>query len=412
LAEDVTEFDNLVARPFLRPVYQPVVDLAAGQPVAVEALARWPQLGIGPEQAFAWASDVGRLEELDLACRTAAVEDAIAHGLPDGFSLFVNIEPSVLGPATLGHLLDLASTGPDIVAEITERSILDRPAELLSNVRDLRAAGCAIALDDVGAVPDSLSLLPFLAPDIVKLDMSLVQQRPEGDRAATVTAVAAYAERTGAIVLAEGIETQRDLNQALALGATLGQGWYLGRPGPLEAYEPVGRRLPLGAGIPTAPTTPFDLLNPQQLRVGSKEVLLGISRHIEQQGSRLTTPPVVLSAFQDAERFTPATAIRYERLARRCPLVVALANGLNHEPAPGVRGADLAADDPLHQEWTVVAVGTHYTGALIAKDLGDPGPDLERRFLFTLTHDHGTVLAAATSLLSRVQPQASSVFLR
>jgi EAL domain-containing protein (putative c-di-GMP-specific phosphodiesterase class I) len=408
----MTEFNELVTRRFLRPVYQPVIDLAGGQPVAVEALARWPELGIGPEQAFAWASDLGRLDELDLACRTAAVEDAMSYGLPAGFSLFVNIEPSVLGPATIGHLLDLASTGPNIVAEITERSILDRPAELLANVRDLRAAGCAIALDDVGAVPDSLSLLPFLAPDIVKLDMSLVQQRPDGERAATVTAVAAYAERTGAIVLAEGIETQRDLGQALALGATLGQGWYLGRPGPLAHFEPVGRALPLGPGIPVAPITPFDLLNPQQLRIGTKDVLLGISHHIEQQGSRLTTPPVILSAFQDAERFTPATAVRYEQLARRCPLVVALASGLTHEPAPGVRGADLAADDPLHQEWTVVAVGTHYTGALIARDLGDTGPDLERRFLFTLTHNHNTVLAAATSLLSRVQPQASTVALR
>jgi EAL domain-containing protein (putative c-di-GMP-specific phosphodiesterase class I) len=405
----VMDFCNLVARRFLRPLYQPVVDLATGQPVAVEALARWPELGIGPMEAFAWASELGRLDELDLACRTAAVEDAIAHGMPDGFSLFVNIEPSVLGPGMIEHLLTLSSSGLNIVAEITERSILDRPAELLSNVRDLRAAGCAIALDDVGAVPDSLSLLPFLAPDIVKLDMSLVQQRPVGERAATVTAVSAYAERTGATVLAEGIETKRDLSQALALGATLGQGWHLGRPAPLRQYEPVCRPVPRGPGMPPLPTTPFDLLDPHQLRIGTKDVLLGISHHIEQQGVRLATPPVILSAFQAAASFTAATADRYQHLARRCPLVVALATGLTHEPAPGVRGADLATDDPLRHEWTVVAVGTHYTGALIAKDLGDTGPDLDRRFLFTLTHHHPTVLAAATSLLSRVQPQASKI---
>jgi EAL domain-containing protein (putative c-di-GMP-specific phosphodiesterase class I) len=403
------EFCNLITRRFLQPVYQPVVHLATGQPVAVEALARWPELGIGPAEAFAWASELGRLDELDLACRTAAVEGARAHGMPDGFSLFVNIEPSVLGPRMIEHLLTLSSSGLNIVAEITERSILDRPAELLSNVRDLRAAGCAIALDDVGAVPDSLSLLPFLAPDIVKLDISLVRQRPAGERAATVTAVAAYAERTGATVLAEGIETQRDLGQALALGATLGQGFHLGRPAPLQQYEPVNRPVPRGPGMPPPPTTPFDLHEPYQLHVGTKDVLLGISRHIEQQGDRLATPPVILSAFQDAASFTPATADRYRHLARRCPLVVALGIGLTHEPAPGVRGADLATDDPLQYEWTVVAVGTHYTGALIAKDLGDTGPDLDRRFLFTLTHDQRTVLAAATSLLSRVQAQASKI---
>jgi DICT domain-containing protein len=62
----------------------------------------------------------------------------------------------------------------------------------------------------------------------------------------------------------------------------------------------------------------------------------------------------------------------------------------------------LRADDILGGEWVVVVIGTHYTGALIANDLGDTGPDRERRFAFSLTHDHETVLAAARSLLTRV----------
>jgi DICT domain-containing protein len=147
-------------------------------------------------------------------------------------------------------------------------------------------------------------------------------------------------------------------------------------------------------------------MDPAKVRVGSKGLLLEISRHIEQQGSSLQTPPVVLGAFQDASRFTPATALRYRDLSARCPLVVALGVGMGPAPVPGVRGARLAPDDPLRGEWTVVVVGVHYTGALIAQDLGDSGPDLERRYRFIVTHDHDTVLRAARILVRRVDAVA------
>jgi hypothetical protein len=268
----------------------------------------------------------------------------------------------------------------------------------------MRERGCGIALDDVGAVPDSLALLPFVAPDVIKLDISLVQGWPSAEQARILTAVAAYAERSGATVLAEGIETQSHLEQARALGATLGQGWYFSRPGPLDAYPAPIRPVPLLAVPAEQVDTPFELLDPTKVRKGTKGMLLALSRHIEQQGRTLQTPPVVLAAFQDSARFTKATASRYRVLAQRCPLVVALGAGMPSSPAPRVRGADLALGDGLRGEWTVVIVGAHYTGALIARDLGDKGPDLERRFEFVLTHDHQTVVSAARLLLGRIDP--------
>jgi hypothetical protein len=296
------------------------------------------------------------------------------------------------------------STGPKLVAEITERALMQNPAELLRSVRQMRDRGCGIALDDVGAVPDSLSLLPFLAPDVIKLDISLVQSWPDAGQARILTAVAAYAERSGATVLAEGIETDAHREQALALGATLGPGWYFSRPGPLGAYPPPHQSVALLDAPMSSSATPFELLDPRRVRIGTKGLLLSISRHIEQQGLSLETPPLVLAAFQDAGRFTPATAGRYRDLAGRCPLVVALGTGMQTTPATGVRGADLSPRDPLRGEWTVIIVGAHYTGALIAKDLGDSGPDLDRRYLFALTHDHDIVLDAARILLGRIEP--------
>jgi DICT domain-containing protein len=74
------------------------------------------------------------------------------------------------------------------------------------------------------------------------------------------------------------------------------------------------------------------------------------------------------------------------------------------EPAAGVRGGHLTGDDPLRDEWTVVVVSPHFSGALIARDVGDDGPDLERRFDYVITHDRELVTEAARIMLGRIVP--------
>jgi len=395
-------FDELLDRRNLKPQYQPIFDLVTHEQVAAEALARWPDLGIIPDSAFQWAVNEGRLAELDEACRNAAIDDAFAYGMPRGFQLCVNLEPSVLDPETAARLMARVDGHFGLVVEITERALLDSPAELLRVIHQLRAAGCVIALDDVGGVPETLALLPLVAPDVIKLDISLVERWPNMDQAAIYTTVAAYAERSGATVLAEGIETEVRLQRALALGATLGQGFALSRPGPLGALTPPGHPLHLRRPVPRTPASPFSLVDPTAMRMGPKRLLLGISQHLEHQGLALETPPVVLGAFQDSRNFTSGVAQLYSRLCARCPLVAVFGTGMPLAPIPGVRGASLSPDDPLCGEWVIAVVGAHYAGALIARDLGDTGPDRDRRFAFTLTHDYATVLATARSLLERV----------
>jgi DICT domain-containing protein len=75
-------------------------------------------------------------------------------------------------------------------------------------------------------------------------------------------------------------------------------------------------------------------------------------------------------------------------------------------PAPGVRGAAIAGDDPLRDEWSVVVLGPHFAGALVAVDLGDDGPDEERRFDFALTYDRDLVVDAGNALMGRIRPLA------
>ncbi|MFD0485556.1 EAL domain-containing protein [Kineococcus sp. GCM10028916] len=404
--------EHVIDRRAVHSVFQPIIDLDSGAVVAYEALARGPRGPLAtPDALFSASRRAGLLAELDQACRAAAFRGAVEHGLFDPLTVFVNVEPEVLDDAPLDDLLALADDVPGrlrIVLEITERALAARPAELLRTVDRVRTLGWGIALDDVGAEAASLAFMPLLRPDVVKLDLSLVQRRASPAIAEIMNAVNDYAERTGARVLAEGIETPQHLTVARALGAHLGQGWLFAKPapGPAAAF-PVGHlSLPIAAaGALEVPPSPFDCLPADvALRRSPKRLLVELSKQLERQAMRLGETCVIAATFQEARHFTPATALRYRDLVARTGFVCALGEDLSLEPVPGVRGATLAPDDPIRGEWDVVVVSPHFSAALLARDLGDDGPDMDRMFEYALTYQRPTVTAAAKSLLSRVAP--------
>lgn len=405
--------DEILSESQVRCVYQPVVDLESGDVVAFEALARGPAGSEleSPAALFAAARAVDRVDELDWACRAAAVRGALEANLGSEIRLLVNVEPEVLGrrnfefPAELAVLLADAMESLGVVVEFTERAIAERPAELLTAAEVARSVGFGVAIDDVGALAESLALMPLLRPDLVKLDLALIQQRPTVEMAAVVNAVHAYAEETGTTVLAEGIETQAHADRAVALGATLGQGWFFGRPGPLpNTPRPPAFPVPIlaAASLPSS-TTPFEICRDLiPLRRGDTSLLLAISRQLEHQAFSLTPPPVVVAAFQNVERFTAPTAALYGSLARRAALVAALGADMPEHPTARVRGAALARDDTLRSEWAVCIVGAHFSAALVARELDVDGSD-HRTYEFGLTHNRDLAVDAARSLLTRLQ---------
>jgi diguanylate cyclase (GGDEF)-like protein/PAS domain S-box-containing protein len=422
----VAELDRVLAGGLVAAVYQPIVELESREVVGYEALARGPEGSPlhRPDRLFAAAAACGRVVELELACRRAALQGALDAGLGAGASLFVNTEPSAIDAAPAAGdeaLWDEAARELSLVLEITERAITGRPAELVRAIGERRAGGQVIALDDVGADVRSLALLPLVDPDVIKLDISLVQDRPSAEQAAIVSAVAAERERTGAHVVAEGIETEEHRLIARSLGATLGQGWLFGRPGPLTPPLPITRvrstrtaDASASASVDDAGATPYSVVAAARgegvFADATKALLLPISRHLEERALRIGEGAVILSAFQDARRFTPATRRRYEALARRASLVAAFGIGLPATPIHGVRGAELATDDALAGEWSVVVIGPHFTGALVARDLGDTDrPDRDRRFSFTTIYSRPLVIATARTLIARIAPEDISV---
>jgi hypothetical protein len=334
----------------------------------------------------------------------------MAADLPPTVPLFVNAEPETLGepcPTRYAGSFALARERLRVVVELTERALTARPAELLHAVARMRDWGWSIALDDVGADPRSLALLPLLGPDVIKLDMRLIQRRPTTEIAAVVNAVNAEAERTGAVIVAEGIEAEEHIDVARAMGATLGQGWLYGLPA--RTPQVAGTVAP-GIELPAQrwrepEGTPFDVISEVcEVRRSSKRLLFAMSRHLEAEAGKLGQHGVVLAAFQSAERFGPATARLYTELAADAAFVAALGAGMDAAPAPGVRGAQLLSSDPLVDEWSLVVLGPHFAGALVAVDLGDDGPDAERRFDFALTYERELVVEAANALMARVAP--------
>jgi EAL domain-containing protein (putative c-di-GMP-specific phosphodiesterase class I) len=400
--------DDLLRTGGLHCVYQPFVDLDSGSVLAFEALLRGPAgtRWESPMTLLNAARADDRLADLEQASLHASLTDAanLSGGRP--ITLFVNLEPSTLTRRLDVVLEALTARAPhvQVVVEITERALAADLAGVLAGAERLRAAGCAIALDDVGVQPESLAFIPLLRPEVVKLDLLLLRTVKDPATVTVAGAVRAYAEQSGAEVVAEGIESPDDLTRALVLGATLGQGWLWGRGErqfPASTFRPERfTARPIGAALNR---TPYELVGAgRRVRHAPKHLLVPLSRTMELMAMQASVPPVLLAAFEHARFFRPSTVRQYTELARQLPFVAALGVDMAEAPAPGVRGAQLTVQDPLATEWTIVVLGAHTSAALIARDLGDSGADDDRQFEFVVTYDRALVTAAAHSMIGRL----------
>ncbi len=215
--------------------FQPIVDIADGAIFAHEALVRGTQ-GQGAAHVLNEVSDTNRYA-FDQECRVKAIELATALGLPGGPALLsINFMPNAVYEPRACIRLTLATalrTGfpPDrIIFEFTESEKLD-VNHLLNILRTYRALGFKTAIDDFGAGHAGLNLLSKFQPDIVKLDMELIR----GIDASVVkqrilTHALALLGDLDIQAVAEGVETQDELQALRDLGVRLVQGYVLAKP--------------------------------------------------------------------------------------------------------------------------------------------------------------------------------------
>ena len=236
-------------------VLQPIVDLRTGTRNGAEALSRFPrEWGLTPDVVFDQAHGIGQGDRLELLAISRAA------GLLDQVSGYVsiNISPQTLLTPLAADMLGVLPLDR-VVLELSEHDQVHDYAALRAALDPLRAAGMRLAIDDVGAGFSSLRHIILTAPDMIKLDRSIVSGI---DTDAVLTKLARslvdFSHESGTRVIAEGVETAAEHAVLQQLGVDGGQGWFFGRPGPADALVDAGTVLapPSPAVLPAAAASP------------------------------------------------------------------------------------------------------------------------------------------------------------
>ncbi len=232
--------EEIIKEERISPVYQPIVSLSTGEIFGYEALSRFDLQRnesdtVSTRDIFQTAYQNGQLWDLERLCRKKALEGArhISHGL----KLFLNVSPNVIhdnqfrSGFTNKYLNKYGISATDVVFELTEHMAIENMDSFKSVLNHYRRQGYETALDDVGAGESGLNTLLALNPTYLKLDMEIIRDiEKHHNKRSLVKAFVQFANTSNTILIAEGIETEKELAVLSELGVDYGQGFYLGRP--------------------------------------------------------------------------------------------------------------------------------------------------------------------------------------
>lgn len=208
---------------------QPIVSLEDGRCVGVEALARFPEAGLSPDVVFGRARQVGLDERLERAAIQAAMSRR--ELIPKGAHLSFNVGPAGILSDGFCPMMEEYGSLDGLMLEITEHVSVEEYAALFDILEPLRAQGLRLAVDDVGAGYASLRHVLRMAPDVIKVDQSLVNGIARDPALRTiVTGIVLLALDMHAETIAEGVETAADAAALTDLGVDMVQGYLLAKP--------------------------------------------------------------------------------------------------------------------------------------------------------------------------------------
>lgn len=237
------ELRQAIARDEFRLVYQPQMEISSGRMIGFEALIRWrhPQRGdVSPAMFIPVAEDSGTIMQIGEWVLATACEEAVRWKNP--LTVAVNVSAVQLHNPNFSRkvheaLLRSGLAPGRLEIEITETALVKDMPRALATLRQVKALGVRVAMDDFGTGYSSLSNLRAFPFDKIKIDGSFIKSVDKnGQVAAIVRAVLGLGRGLGLPVLAEGVETLGELNFLDAEACEIGQGYYLGRPSPIEAF--------------------------------------------------------------------------------------------------------------------------------------------------------------------------------
>ncbi|WP_232843449.1 GGDEF domain-containing protein [Sporosarcina beigongshangi] len=221
----------------IQTVFQPILSLETGKVFGYEALSRGPINTPlqNPEKLFTYAMESGQLWELESLCRTKALESA--HRLHIEAKLFLNVNPNIMSDAkfrqgfTKDYLSRFNIDAETIVFEITEKEAIGNLAHFKQTVTHYKEQLYQIAIDDVGSGYSGLNILTDIHPHFMKLDMQLIRNIDRDQtKQSLVKSLCEFAAHSHIHIIAEGIETDKELGKLIELGVRFGQGYYIQKP--------------------------------------------------------------------------------------------------------------------------------------------------------------------------------------
>lgn len=231
------EFMDIIQQEKIKTVFQPIISLRNGELLGYEALSRGPQKSFfeNPEKLFDYARAIGRLWELEFLCRLKALENVSRSVMTE--LIFINVDPHIINDENFRkgftkEFLSGYNINPEnIVFEITEKSAainIESFNKLINNYKD---QGYKIAIDDAGSGYSGLKLITDIHPHFIKLDMNLIRNIDmDGLKYALIKTFYEFCLVTDIKLIAEGIETENELNALIDIGIDYGQGYFIQKP--------------------------------------------------------------------------------------------------------------------------------------------------------------------------------------
>jgi EAL domain-containing protein (putative c-di-GMP-specific phosphodiesterase class I) len=236
-AERRVALEEILRSEGVRTLVHPIYRLDDLSIIGYEALSRGVESGEfeRPDKLFNVAYDADLVMQLERLCRRRAFQTA--RNLPKGRLLFINVEPEAVGDPELRDCMfttlleDVEIRPSDVVLEITERTAIADFGSFRATLEYLRTLGFGVAVDDGGAGYASLQVLAEVRPEWLKIDISLIRGIDADDvRRSLVASMVMFAERVGVRLIAEGIESEAQLETLRQLGVEFGQGFFFCEP--------------------------------------------------------------------------------------------------------------------------------------------------------------------------------------
>jgi EAL domain-containing protein (putative c-di-GMP-specific phosphodiesterase class I)/GGDEF domain-containing protein/CBS domain-containing protein len=228
---------NIIRAADIRTVFQPIISLRDGSILGYEALSRGPAGSPleNPDALFSVAADCGKLWELDLLCRSKALETAYRSQY--SYKLFLNVNPSIIHDEkfkqgfTKEYLKEFRIDPSNILFEISEKDAVADLAGFKKTIDHYKNQDYQIAIDDAGAGYSGLNMITDVHPHYIKLDMNLIRNiDSDVFKKALVKSLYDFCCLTEISLIAEGVETEAELHTLIDIGVHYAQGYFIQYP--------------------------------------------------------------------------------------------------------------------------------------------------------------------------------------